>query len=225
MAQAALLLSHCYLTQPPHSLLSESTTWLRIAIQHAKESGAHKYHDLPSPATVEVETLRQTLKRLWWCCVIRDRVMSLAGRKDIQITRSMFDFDRHSQLGVADLAEEIQHSGIYATSVKRTLVDIVTKLGELCIILSDVLSVSVFSGRDAEHTLAQQAEHANRIRSCRLSLKQWYDSMQRLQLDSRQMYPARSEDLSQASVVLFTNVVLIYHQCVFAGNNPPVGIC
>ncbi|CAM1508886.1 Fc.00g026250.m01.CDS01 [Cosmosporella sp. VM-42] len=211
IAQGSLLLSHCYLTQAPRILSQESTDWLRTGIQHARESGAHKYHELPSPATAEIETLRQTLKRLWWCCIFRDRVMSLAGRKDIQITRSIFDFDRHSPLGMDDLAEEIQHSAIYDTGVKRSLVNIVTKVGELCVILTDVLSVSVSGAEDAGYTLAEQAEHANRIRTCRSSLKRWYDSMLRLQLDSRQMYTSRSNDLSESSIVLFTNVLLTYY--------------
>ncbi|KAF7562021.1 hypothetical protein G7046_g2139 [Stylonectria norvegica] len=210
-AQSALLLAHCYLAKDPQVLLNESIVWLRIAIKHAMDSGAHEYDKQTLTPSRKPIRLQNTLKRLWWCCVIRDRVMALAGRKDIQITRSVFDFDNCTPLNAIDLAEEVQYSSVHSTSDKRSLVDILAKFCELCTILTDVLSIFVCTSEAARYTLAQQAEHANRIRDSRYYLRQWYDSMLHLQLHSRVMDASGSTDKSQASVMLYTNILLIYY--------------
>ncbi|KAK7428120.1 hypothetical protein QQZ08_005359 [Neonectria magnoliae] len=66
------------------------------------------------------------LKRLWWCCIIRDRSMGLLMRIPIQIRKDQFDFDA-SPFGVDDLRDEFERSKVYNPETKRVLAEIVAQ--------------------------------------------------------------------------------------------------
>ncbi|KAH6983890.1 hypothetical protein EDB80DRAFT_591846 [Ilyonectria destructans] len=213
IAQTALLLSHCYFIQPAQSLNNRAPMWLSIAIYHAKEAKAHLYNSIPLPATTGSARLRQTLKRLWWCCIIRDRIMPLASRQDIQISHSNFDFNSQPPLGASDLAEEIQHSTTYTSDVKSSLVEILVELAKLCVILTDVLSINSSPVKRDACTQMQQAEQANRTHNCQSLLKQWYSFMPRYQQKvqrKRHLNPGLTES-RESFITLFTNIVIMYY--------------
>ncbi|CAK7225853.1 hypothetical protein SEUCBS140593_006044 [Sporothrix eucalyptigena] len=82
------------------------------------------------------------LKRLWWSCLIRDRLLSLGVRRTLQIPRAQFDVDRHPLLNTADLADEIAYSRVYNLETKKYLVAVVVHIAELCVVLTDVLAMA-----------------------------------------------------------------------------------
>lgn len=82
-AQGALLLSY----HPPirnHNKIN--TFWLGIAIQFPKDAGAHHYHTVINISDHQ----KNALKRLWWCCILRDRIISLGVRRPLQINSADF---------------------------------------------------------------------------------------------------------------------------------------
>ncbi|KAF5625309.1 cutinase transcription factor 1 beta [Fusarium tjaetaba] len=96
IAQASLLLAHTHLI--PRCIAGNKplgSIWLGIAISYARVSKAHCYSSLrPNKDTevAKVQKLRNTLKRLWWCCIICDRLLPLTSRQSIKITPSNFSF-------------------------------------------------------------------------------------------------------------------------------------
>lgn len=144
-AQAALLLSHSYFSQPPRSPSNLATMWLSRAIRHAELSGAQHYDTLhpPGHSTCPGQRMQpDTLKRLWWCCIIRDRVMPLASRRGMQIKGTRFDFKTKPRLGRADLSDEIDRPGVYDRDTKLVLVELLERLVAFCVLLTDVLEMS-----------------------------------------------------------------------------------
>ncbi|KAJ4248756.1 hypothetical protein NW762_012594 [Fusarium torreyae] len=209
IAQAAILLTYWCPTFRSGPRMPNSR-WLRIAIQHAKSCDADKYETASHGLLVSQQDVKRknVLKRVWWCCIIRDRIMPLCVRRNIQISRSHFDFDSCSPLGYDDLVDELESSRVYNIATKHKLILALERLTELCVTLTDILSLVYPSETlpilDAEaHSTAyaQVQEHKR-------SLKSWAGATRPpLALKDLSLNPGRYED----SAVLFTNLVWIYH--------------
>lgn len=128
ISQAALLLSF-WATSSNQGLKKRNTTWLSIALQHARIAEAHQYEGSTSKSP---SATPNTLKRLWWCCV-------MCCRRSIQITRTDFNFEAFSPLSYEDLESEVHRSTVYNAETKKTLIQIIVQTSELCIVLTDVL--------------------------------------------------------------------------------------
>ncbi|RSL76748.1 hypothetical protein CEP51_009693 [Fusarium floridanum] len=68
-AQAALLLT--YWTPPLKADSKPNTRWLMIAIENARRCQADRLSDV-SQFSLLPTSEKSTLRRLWWCCIIRD---------------------------------------------------------------------------------------------------------------------------------------------------------
>ncbi|RBA14342.1 fungal specific transcription factor [Fusarium proliferatum] len=162
LSQAALLLSFWYPTsrtgpQKPNSL------WLSIAIHHARCLGAHEAWEHPD---LQVQSERShLLRRLWWCCVIRDRVLSLGLRRRLQITKVP------PVLLPSDFENEINHSEVARPENKRKLVCILLRVMELCGLLTDLLELICLP--DCYRLNYTQKEVA-KLSACRDALKNWF---------------------------------------------------
>lgn len=119
--------------------MKPNTVWLSIAIQNAKNAEAPYHATLPWMGRSPEAKRNNVLKRLWWCCIIRDRILPLGLRRGIQITRAHFDFEEHRPLGLMDLEDEIHRSLVYNPDAKRELIRILSHILDLCVILTDVL--------------------------------------------------------------------------------------
>lgn len=226
ISQAALLLTYW---SPPASSTPRkpNTAWLSIAIQHAKTAEAHHYSSL-SPVSRAGSSARQALptaqakkqnmlKRLWWCCILRDRVMGLGLRRSLQITRNHFNFETNGILGFSDLTDEIERSRVYNADTKRCLAEVLEQLVELCVILTDIL-ILVFPlddspgwGRD------MKAEEQDKLRECKVSLRRWYKG-------ATLRFPvfgggavarvggSGAKEFHHDSVILYTNLMYMYYQ-------------
>lgn len=203
-AQVALLLSHSYYSQPP--LCDLATMWLSRAIRHAELSGAQHY-DAPclgrQSTDPEENKHRNTLKRLWWCCIIRDRILSLTSHRGIQITRDSFDFNAKSYLGLADLYEEIDHSKIYDKAAKMTLIELLQAFVEFCVLLTDVLEEKISNHVDDYAILASIEQYEHLI----------HDYKRRLKVIRNSTSVSRcivSSGTTQSSIALFANLSIMY---------------
>lgn len=186
-----------------------NSTWLSIAIRHAKEAGAHEY-DTKDFLTKKDQNV---LKRLWWCCIIRDRVMPLCVRRAIQIGHDDFDFTTHSPLSGADVEEETKNSRVYNSEVKQSLILTLGLLTTLCIPLTDILAMvaptSDFSTLNFEE-ISQKLVDVNRARE---GLEDWRQNTR----DILSNLMTTEVDCSiggllERPVALFSNLMLIYYK-------------
>ncbi|CAH0037767.1 unnamed protein product [Clonostachys rhizophaga] len=214
-AQAAVLLS---LWAPP-STKKPNTSWLSLAIQHAKSAEAHHYASMPvfSAETHPLQHRKQNiLKRVWWCCVIRDRTLGLLMRRPIQITREHFDFETSPVLGFPDLVGEFGRSQVYSSDTKRWLAEILVQLVELYVVLTDII-VLVFPLDDTPGWGRDMApEDVDRIRECKMALRRWYkDATLRFPMSGRGQQQQQAESLPSSrrhgSVILYTNLMYMYY--------------
>lgn len=65
-----------------------STYWLSTAINYARNAGADQYR-----TTNDIlHENKGALKRLWWCCIIRAKILALGLRRPPHIRLMDFDF-------------------------------------------------------------------------------------------------------------------------------------
>lgn len=215
ISQSALLLSFW----SPTTTRKPNTAWLSLAIQHAKSAEAHHYAAMPvfSASTHPLQRRKQNiLKRLWWCCIIRDRTLGLLMRRPINITRAHFDFDSNPVLGYSDLANEFERSKVYSPGTKKCLGEVLAQLIELYVILTDILMM-VFPLDDTPGWGREmRPEDADKVRECKTSLRRWYkDATLRFPMFGGGPMPRviteSNKEFQHDSVILYTNLMYMYY--------------
>ena len=203
-SQAALLLASWSF---PGSNVSHKpgVPWLSIAIQHAKNADAHRYEDFGTSYDHAV------LKRLWWCCIVRDRVFSLVTRRGIQIDSSQFDSHFRPPLGLFDLADEFHRSKVHDLSTKVQLAKIFHLLVELCIVLTDILQLA-FPIEDKLRRFDSKIEDSGSVHECRIALCKW-ERKASLRLPKFDMASSTTSDDHDHhdSVILYTTLLRMYY--------------
>ncbi|PQM43872.1 hypothetical protein VE01_10768 [Pseudogymnoascus verrucosus] len=197
-SQGALLLSQA----PDNHNRRINTFWLGVAIQFAKDANAPQY-DLDQAIT---EKQRNVKKRLWWCCILRDRILPLGVRRPLFITNAHFDFG-NSPLTANDLDEEISYSNVYDSETKRSLAELLEVLCNLAVCLTDIIMILYpINGNPTtslnELGLTRLRVHIERGKA---DLSQWFDNA-----SVHFPTPAGLGD-THGSVILHTNVVYIYY--------------
>jgi hypothetical protein len=231
IAQAALLLSF-WSPVSSSGIRKANSTWLTIAIQHAKVAEAHHYSsfgsspvasDGNSKTPTAMQLNRQNiLKRLWWCCIIRDRILALCVRRSIQITRAHFDMDANSPLGSADLADEISRSKVYNADTKRALIDIMSQLIDLCILFTDMLILVYPLDDTPGWGRPMNSEDQGRVKEGKMALRRWYKGATlKFPMFGGGASTVRASHVAGGSgrrefrhdsVILYTNLMYMYYQ-------------
>lgn len=143
-AQGALMLTY----HLPNMKDRTNSFWMSTAIHFARSANAHRYYELDDPKhifkmntkpTITVQR-RTIIKRLWWCCVLRDKVMSLGMRRPMLIGPADFDVARPG-LNEHDTSDEINGKSVYPPATKRIISQVFAALCELAGILTGVLDV------------------------------------------------------------------------------------
>ncbi|KAH6665007.1 cutinase transcription factor 1 beta [Halenospora varia] len=198
-AQGALLLSY----SPDNHNRKNNTFWLGTGIRFAKDANAHRYDFFPAVT----RKLQNTKKRLWWCCILRDRILPLGVRRPLYITTEHFDFVNNSPLTVGDLEDEIDHSKVYDPATKRSLVEVLAVLCQLAVVLTDIIMVVYPVSETPLTTMNEMAllRMRSRIEQCKSDLAEWLSGA-----SLRFPTPAGLGDTSKV-VVLFTNLMYIYY--------------
>ncbi|KAG8665128.1 uncharacterized protein FPOAC1_013106 [Fusarium poae] len=130
-ARCALMLTY----HAPFTSDRASAFWLSQGIEYAKRAGAHLYSHIE-----ENSREKASLKRLWWCCILRDRIMALGLRQQLQIRPTDFDFSLPG-LDQNDFKDEMRLSMVYDSTTKVILVHLIGVLCELAVVLNGVLTV------------------------------------------------------------------------------------
>ncbi|KAF5962581.1 fungal specific transcription factor factor domain-containing protein [Fusarium bulbicola] len=100
---------------------------------------ADRYSDLSDSSSVRSDSNHSTLRRLWWCCIIRDRILPLGLRRSIQITPDHFDLKKNMILGCIELEAEIGRSTLHCDDAKEGLSSIIKEVVKLSIVSTEVL--------------------------------------------------------------------------------------
>ncbi|KAL4968581.1 Zn(II)2Cys6 transcription factor [Aspergillus stella-maris] len=200
ISQACLLLTY-YTTDAERS---SNSRWLRIAIRYAKKERAHLYGQLPEgPTGLGIGRNTSDLKRLWWCCMIRDRIISLGMRRPIQITPD--DFDHHqSGLSFQDLEEECLNSEVYPPEAKVALCRVLASLCHLVVAVTDVIMLVYPTTQSMPFSLADRRAQLNRLEGTKFALLDWELTWV--------ANPDGKEYYIHPSMTLYTNLCAIYFQ-------------
>lgn len=216
LAQACLLLSFW----SPSSTRNPNTSWLSLATQHAKSADAHHYAAMPpfSASTHPLQHRKQNiLKRIWWCCIIRDRCLGLLMRRPLQITRAHFNFDTNPPLGSLDLADELETSRVYDATTKRSLAGILSQLVELYVVLTDILML-VFPPDDTPGWGRElMSGDAGQVTECKKALRRWYKDatlrfpISRTGTSSGNVKVGEKSQYRHDSCILYANLMYMYY--------------
>ncbi|EWY88027.1 hypothetical protein FOYG_09389 [Fusarium oxysporum NRRL 32931] len=214
LAQAAILMMGW--VPPSNTTLNPYKTWLSLAIQHARSINADRYTEVPE--LIEVTSTKQrkyqnSLHRLWWCCVIMDRISPLCTRFSLHITHDRFDFKNTIPLGAEHLQDDIYRSSVFTPAIKRRQIGIFSKFLELMILLTDVLTLT-YPFEDSVRSKSRFAEDEDlAFERCEASLKAWYVRVSALfppfENEPKDSYGKGNDQ--EKSIVLQTNLIYIYY--------------
>ncbi|KAK1138573.1 hypothetical protein N8T08_002367 [Aspergillus melleus] len=195
ISRSALLLS--YYTSDTEIIAN--SRWLRIAIKNAKSEGADRYY-VPK---VQSPRKQSDLKRVWWCCLIRDRIISLGMHRPIQITP--LEFGLHQQgLTTDDMRDEIFYSEVYGPETKSALCQVLSSLCHLAATVTTLLTILYPARRKATIGIESHNRVLAKLEEAKSSLLQW-------ELDW--MTHVNDKDCYlHSSLVLNTNLVALYYQ-------------
>lgn len=174
--------------------------WLSTAVHFARSVNAHRYGALDD----ELEN-ENTLKRLWWCCILRDRIMALSLRRPILIQPSDFDFEQPG-LVEADLKDDIEGSVVYDSCTKRAIVQLAASLCELATTLNDVLTVCQPLERKTSIQPKSSRDATQDLVAVDTKLDAWYETAV-----TRFPIPSSFQG-THHSLCLFTHAIYIYYQ-------------
>ncbi|KAG5771574.1 hypothetical protein H9Q73_012812 [Fusarium xylarioides] len=213
LAQAALMLMNWVPESPTTTSPVPYRTWLSLAIHHAKLINAHRHAGICDVGTTANEPRSRTLRRLWWCCIICDRLSSLACRFRLQITPDMLDMENCVPLGFADLQSEIHQSNVFSPATKRQLISLFSKNLSLLMLLTEIISVAYpFETRLESSPDFSAQEEENIRKSCDL-LEEWHDTA-KAEFPPFHKPIAAEESDSANSIAVHTNPMYIYYQYV-----------
>ncbi|KAM5344054.1 hypothetical protein ACJ41O_012591 [Fusarium nematophilum] len=180
-----------------------NSIWLATAIQLAQAAGAHQFYLNPS----RKPEVANELKRLWWCCIVRDRILPLGLRRQLHIPLVDGEMDKNL-LTEDDFAEELTNSRVYGPETKRSLVRLFITLCELAVSLTGVITTVYTTGHSIGlHTATAGGleQTTDRIRSCKGDLDSWFDKA-----TVRFPTPAGIGG-GDESIILYTNLMYIYY--------------
>lgn len=143
--------------------------WLMIAIENAKKVQADRCSDLSQVDSANLDQ-HSKLRRLWWCCIIRDRILSLGLRRSIQVMPAHFDFRKNMDLGCSELQAEIQRSRVHSEDAKQGLSTVIKHIVKLAIVLTDILLL-VFP---LNNTIDSSKDIQKQLQGCNEALSEWY---------------------------------------------------
>ncbi|KAF3072961.1 hypothetical protein CFAM422_005016 [Trichoderma lentiforme] len=200
LGQAALLFTFWPAGLRPGPAKSNST-WVSIAIRHAKSLRAH--HLTSNAGRIKQSAIppqtRISLRRLWWCCYIRDRILALGLRRTLRIQ------EKYPPLVLEDFENEIHRSRVYKVESKRRFFDIFIQISKLCVAVTDLLRICSTSedGLESETSIA---DHHKAMADCTAQLDEWYD-------EAKRQFPDDTDEpgIQPHFLIIQTNLMFTYY--------------
>lgn len=113
-----------------------NSSWLSISIKYADIG--HSDRSTSSKSSVNQRIL--TMKKLWWCCFARDRVISLGMRRPVQIKIDNCPFLKR-KLSLCDFEDEMSQSEAYGYDTKKALASIFLAQCDFSHVATDLLTL------------------------------------------------------------------------------------
>lgn len=211
LARGALLLTFL-----PVSLGSDHPTpnsvWLTRAIKHAESLGAsHAGHGNGADTGA--------LKRLWWCCILRDRSISLGQRRCVQIS------GQYPLPAEDDFSSEFNGSLVYTPHTKAQLFRVFCRLVALSYTIGDLLQLMARHRNASHHLETVCADDHVILSTCREDLSTWFSATGEEFLElchgSQQRHPSVIVYTNFVYIQYYTAKLLLHHQKLIAD----VGLC
>ncbi|KAH7161088.1 fungal-specific transcription factor domain-containing protein [Dactylonectria macrodidyma] len=200
-ARAALLLT--FWTPPLKADSKPNTSWLMIAIENARTVKADYHSDVSNFPSQKADD-HAILRRLWWCCIMRDRILPLGLRRSIIITPAHFDFNKNLELGTAELQAEIRRSNVFDAETKSALATVIKRLLKFSVLMTDVLLLL--------YPLKPVAENPREMEVNITSVGKYKDDLLRWYKDGSTSGSARREKIVEhKSVTMHTTLMYIYY--------------
>ncbi|KAF4443471.1 Cutinase transcription factor 1 beta [Fusarium acutatum] len=168
--------------------------------------------ELIDMASTKQRKYQNSLPRLWWCCVITDRISPLCTRFSLYITHDRFDFKNTIPLGAEHLQDDIYRSSVFTPATKRRQIGIFSKYLELVILLTDVLTL-VYPFEASVKSKSRSAEDEDlAFEKCETALKAWHVrvSAQFPPFENAPQESCGKGNDQDKSIVLQTNLMSIY---------------
>ena len=229
LLQALLIFTHWY--ESPNDQ-KDTWHWMGIALSVATSIGLNR-----DPARSPHGRHRQALRRrLWWSCVIRDRLIAIGMRRPLRIKSSehnvtMMTLEDFSLDPVSDNVTCVGPRSIVArsTEMRRKLAVLCIAKARFCDCISHVLraqygQASVKPGvgeMPTEFLLPRQNDDENESQKCDAELKQWFQSLpEDAQLSvEKETKPMR--DTSEAPLIMNRSLLhMIYYMTLSALYRP-----
>uniref|UniRef100_A0A8H7NQK7 Xylanolytic transcriptional activator regulatory domain-containing protein n=1 Tax=Bionectria ochroleuca TaxID=29856 RepID=A0A8H7NQK7_BIOOC len=192
--------------------MKPNTQWLSIAIEHARAEGAHLYGRQQGPGSESHSAHQDLAKRIWWCCIIRDRLLSLGVRRRIQIDRESFDFDSNRRLNHSDLAGEVDGSGVYCKKAKISLIRILLRIVDLCVSLTDLLNLAHRLEFSRNGDNEQWLPYLQQVRTVKEALRMWHQvTKSEFSCSLEQLRSASKYDEQCKAVAVQLHVMYMYY--------------
>jgi len=200
IAQGALLLSYYSTNLERHT----NSFWLGVAIDNARAAKAQLYY-LDDDSSRYIKRMK---KRLWWCCILRDRILPLGLRRPLNITLAHFHFGLEP-LTEDDMEDEIGRSKVYDANTQRLLARILVAQCGLAAQLTDIIMTLYpvngcgpkrFTGREDTVEAQKKLDLYNQ------KLNHWFNTFHSW-VDTR-----TSSSETHPSVILYANLLFIYYR-------------
>ncbi|KAL7809634.1 N-terminal binuclear Zn cluster-containing protein [Trichoderma aethiopicum] len=195
-AQVAVMLTY----HSPTTSDTTNTYWMVNAIHYARCARADQYHTLSDD-----NPRKPHLKRLWWGCILRDRILSLSLRRPLNIGCDEFDFSLPG-LSLADFADEIEVSTVYDRPTKQILAHMMAAFCELIIPLNKALTI--LHPAAGPKTVASEADIQKDTDACVETLQLldvWYQK-------TRERFEISTPSIGvHKSLTMFTKMTFIYY--------------
>jgi len=231
LVQGLLLMTYWYETPDDQK---DTWHWMGVAISLAHTIGLHR-----DPAKTPMIPRKQKLwKRVWWSCLMRDRLVALGMRRPTRIKSEDFDVPtlNEDDFEIEALPEDNALLGpecalIRDVEMQRELAVMCIEKANLCMLIGDMLKVqySVLSrsGVRPEHTINsthmllpnKNPENMEEVESVDHRLQDWFASLP----ESCQHHPLDSiaiTDANKALAVQRNLLHMIYHTTISALHRP-----
>lgn len=181
------------------------TYWLSVAVQLAR---SHRFDD-PEQSGDLPQTEVIARKKVWQCCLIRDRMMALATRRPVHITPAQYDY-RARLISMEDFEDEISHSKVHDPEARRALAKVFIAECDWSVISTDVLMTI-----HPEHRkLVCKDLSVEKYSECVCTYKRHKDVLLSWYMKNSSEFPAspNKQCHSENAYTIYMNMLYIYYQ-------------
>ncbi|PGH23918.1 hypothetical protein AJ80_01980 [Polytolypa hystricis UAMH7299] len=199
----------------------DSSYWLSVAVQLAKANGFHEHEIASDP----MPSAPLSHKKAWQCCLNRDRILSLAARRPLQITPAQYAYSK-VLLCLEDFGDDFSHSLVYSNETKRVLSEVFLAVCQLTLVITEALmTLYPQDGKPVAKILDVDAEqYRNQVATNR----RYQSEIDLWMMTVRARLPV-TVDNTHESVTLYVNLMHIYyhsatvalaHRAIFLAESP-----